>query len=59
MRSYIRKISYLITAIIIAGFAGVLAICSAEESQTEKPNENSKCYVCHPDMKLRRFRQTT
>jgi len=51
VRSYIRKISYLITAIIIAGFAGVLAICSAEESQTEKPNENSKCYVCHPDMK--------
>ena len=52
MRSYIRKIWYFITAIIVvAGLAGVLAICSAEESQAEKPNENSKCYVCHPDMK--------
>jgi len=52
VRSYIRRISYLITAIIVAaGFAGLLAICSAEESQAEKPNENSKCYVCHPDMK--------
>lgn len=49
MRSYIRKISYLIAAIII--IAGLLTISSAEESQTEKPNENSKCYVCHPDMK--------
>lgn len=49
MRSYIRKISYLIVAIIIV--AGLLTICPAEESQTEKPNENSKCYVCHPDMK--------
>ncbi len=52
MRSYIRINPYLIAAIIvIAGLAGVLAICSAEESQAEKPNENSKCYVCHPDMK--------
>ncbi len=49
MRSYIRKISYLITIIIF--IAGVLTICSAEDSQTEKPNENSKCYVCHPGMK--------
>ena len=49
MRSYIRKISYLITAIIVV--AGLLTICSAEESQAEKPNENSKCYVCHPGMK--------
>ena len=52
MRLYIREISYLIAAtIVFAAFAGVLAISSAEESQTEKPNENSKCYVCHPDMK--------
>jgi len=52
VRSNIRINPYLIAAIIvIAGFAGVLAICSAEESQTEKPNENSKCYVCHLDMK--------
>jgi hypothetical protein len=49
VRSYIRKISYLIAAIIIV--AGLLTICPAEESQAEKPNENSKCYVCHPDMK--------
>ena len=49
MRSYIRKISYLIAIIIF--IAGVLTICSAEDSQTEKPNENSKCYVCHPGMK--------
>jgi len=49
VRSYIRKISYLITAIIVV--AGLLTICSAEESQAEKPNENSKCYVCHPGMK--------
>jgi hypothetical protein len=52
VRSYIRKIAYFIAAIIVvAGFAGVPAICSAEESQAEKPNENSKCYVCHPGMK--------
>jgi len=52
VRSYIRNISYLIAAAIaIAGLAGAPAIYSAEESQTEKPNENSKCYVCHPGMK--------
>jgi len=49
VRSYIRKISYLIAAIIIV--AGLLTICSGEESQAEKPNENSKCHVCHPGMK--------
>jgi hypothetical protein len=49
VRSYIRKISYFITAIIVV--AGLMTICPAEESQAEKPNENSKCYVCHPDMK--------
>lgn len=49
MRSYIRRISYLIVAIVIV--ACLSAICQAEESQTEKPNENSKCYVCHPGMK--------
>jgi hypothetical protein len=66
VRSDIRKISYFVAAIIfVAGFAGTLAVCSAEESgshfaspsqnggqsQSEKPNENSKCYVCHPGMK--------
>lgn len=49
MRSYIRKITYLSAAIIVA--AGLSATYSAEESQAEKPNENSKCYVCHPGMK--------
>ncbi|MHC4440411.1 MAG: 3-keto-disaccharide hydrolase [Planctomycetota bacterium] len=49
MRSYIRKISHLIAAIIVV--AGLLTISSAEESEAEKPNENSKCYVCHPGMK--------
>jgi hypothetical protein len=49
VRSYIRKTPYLITVIIIV--TGLLKISSAEESQIEKPNENSKCYVCHPGMK--------
>jgi hypothetical protein len=66
VRSYIRKKAYLITSIIVfACFAGAPAICSAEESgshfakrlqngdplQSEKPNADSKCYVCHPGMK--------
>ena len=56
MRSYIRKISYLIVAITIV--TSLLAICSAEESSAEKPNENSKCYVCHPDMKTEEISTT-
>ena len=56
MRSYTRKITYLIAAIIIV--AGLFTICSAEESQAEKPNENSKCYVCHPDMKTEEISTT-
>jgi hypothetical protein len=52
VRSYIRRKSYLLAAIIvIAGFIGTLAIYSAEVTQSEKPNANSKCYVCHPGMK--------
>jgi len=59
VRSYIRINPYLIAAtIVIAGFAGVLAISSAEESQAEKPNENSKCYVCHPGMKTEEISTT-
>jgi hypothetical protein len=52
VRSYIRRNPYL-TAVLITttGFTGALAICTAEESQSEKPNENSKCYVCHAGMK--------
>jgi hypothetical protein len=37
--------------LVFAAFAGVLAVCLAGESQAEKPSGNSKCYVCHPDMK--------
>jgi len=37
--------------IIFAALASLLAVCFAEESQAEKPDGNSKCYVCHPDMK--------
>ena len=32
-------------------FASVSAVTVAEESRTEKPSGNSKCYVCHPAMK--------
>ncbi|MBN2313539.1 MAG: DUF1080 domain-containing protein [Sedimentisphaerales bacterium] len=52
MRSKQRNHLYLIGGVIIlAAFAGILAVCPAEESETEKPSGNSKCYVCHPDMK--------
>jgi hypothetical protein len=52
VRSYILKKSYLLAAVIVvAGFAGARTISPAEESGSEKPNDNSKCYVCHPDMK--------
>ncbi len=36
--------------LICLGFVCVLAV-SLGESQAEKPNENTKCYVCHPDLK--------
>jgi len=36
---------------VLVGLAAILAVCSAEESQAEKPSGNSKCYVCHPSMK--------
>jgi hypothetical protein len=29
----------------------VFAVCFAEESQAEKTSGNTKCYVCHPDLK--------
>ncbi|MHC4353319.1 MAG: 3-keto-disaccharide hydrolase [Planctomycetota bacterium] len=52
MRSYIRTKPYFVAAIIVvAVFAGGLAITMAEESQAEKPGGNGKCYVCHPAMK--------
>ena len=48
-----RNRLYLILGVMIAlaAFAGILAVCPAEESEAEKPSGNSKCYVCHPDMK--------
>jgi len=52
VRSNRRNHLYLIGAVIIlAVLVGILAVCPAEESETEKPSGNSKCYVCHPDMK--------
>jgi len=35
----------------VAAFAWVFTVCSADESQAEKTNGNTKCYVCHPDLK--------
>jgi len=37
--------------LIFAVFACVFAVCFAEEPQAEKTDGNSKCYVCHPDLK--------
>jgi hypothetical protein len=52
VRSNARIDLYLLGGIIVfAGVMGLLAVCFAEESQTEKANENDKCHVCHPDLK--------
>ncbi len=37
--------------LIFAAFACLFTVCFADESQAEKPGGNSKCYVCHPDLK--------
>jgi hypothetical protein len=42
--------------VLFAALAWVLTMCSAddwqaEKSADEKPNGNSKCYVCHPSLK--------
>ena len=37
--------------LIFAAFLCVFTVTFAQESQTEKPGGNSKCYVCHPSMK--------
>jgi len=43
---------YLVGGILVfAAFVCVFTVCFADESQAEKPDGNSKCYVCHPDMK--------
>jgi len=57
VRSNSRTYLYLASVIVICvGFVCVLAVSFADESQPgkpagEKPNDNSKCYVCHPDLK--------
>jgi len=42
---------FIAVIIVVAVLAGVSASGPAEESQSEKPGGNSKCYVCHPAMK--------
>lgn len=52
MRSNTQKSLYGIGATAgLAALIVILAVCSAEELQAEKPSGNSKCYVCHPAMK--------
>ncbi len=52
MRLNTRTNLYLAGGVLIfAAFACVFTVCFAEESQAEKPGGNSKCYVCHPDLK--------
>jgi len=52
VRSNGRIHSYLVTGIVVFSvFAGLTVACLAEESQTEMPNANGKCHVCHPNMK--------
>jgi hypothetical protein len=52
VRSHVHTKPYSIGAIIVVvALAGALAVGLAEESPTEKPGGNSKCYVCHAAMK--------
>jgi len=52
VRPYIRMKTHSIVAmIVVAVVAAALATAAGEESQSEKPSGNSKCYVCHPAMK--------
>ncbi len=37
--------------LVFAAFACLFTVCFAEESQAEKPSGNSKCYVCHSELK--------
>jgi len=55
-----RRNSLYLMGVIVASavFAGILAVCAADESEAEKPSGNSKCYVCHPDMKTEEISQT-
>ena len=52
MRSYNRTVLCLVTVIVaFLALGQVATLCHAEESQSEKPSGNSKCYVCHSSMK--------
>jgi hypothetical protein len=57
VRSNSRTEMSLVWGILfLVAFAWVLAVCFANEPQAdkstvEKPNGNSKCYVCHPSLK--------
>ncbi len=52
MRLNARTSLYLAGGMLVfAAFACVFTVCFAEEQQAEKPGGNSKCYVCHPDLK--------
>ncbi len=52
MRLNNRTNWYLAGGILVfAAFACLFTVCFAEESQAEKPGGNSKCYVCHSDLK--------
>jgi hypothetical protein len=47
-----RTKKYLTRGILVfTTFICVFAVCLAQESQAEKSDENSKCYVCHPALK--------
>ncbi len=37
--------------LILAAFACLFTVCFAEEPRAEQTDGNSKCYVCHPDLK--------
>jgi hypothetical protein len=59
VRTNTRNCLYLIGIVVALGvFAGILAVCPAEESEAETPSGNSKCYVCHPDMKTEELSTT-
>ncbi len=52
MRLNNRTNWYLAGGILVfAAFVCVFTVCFADESQAEKTDGNSKCYVCHPDLK--------
>ncbi len=52
MHSHNRTKLYLGVGILVfTALAWVFTVCFAEQSQAEKTDGNSKCYVCHPALK--------